>query len=389
MLRLPSLLIAGQTIRFPITDAVSWKLAAALVEPPQASLSLELTQLLRDEPALLAWTAISAVPRDETATIAALAEKLLPLLLSSANDWRSEPLPADSAWQSWLTAAKKLGEQLPQVLALVERSLPQFAADLPLEDHDPASSARLLARVLTGIVQQRQQLLGPQIPSDAALEKAKHQALYQFAYGLSHEINNPLANIASRAQTLLQDEVDPERKRRLATINAQAFRAHEMLADLMLYAKPPALQPELIELRPRLENLVSELQPSAAEQGTQLTLASAVEVAAYCDPIQIEVAVRALIRNSLEALDNGGEIRVGLSSTAEHISIQVHDTGPGIPPEHRSHLFDPFFSGREAGRGLGLGLSKCWRIAELHGGRLSCESPSSGGTIFSLQLPRG
>ena len=61
----------------------------------------------------------------------------------------------------------------------------------------------------------------------AALEAAKLEALYQFAYGLSHEINNPLANIATRAQTLLVDENDPERRRKLATINQQAFRAQD------------------------------------------------------------------------------------------------------------------------------------------------------------------
>src|SRR5881398_3841488 len=81
-----------------------------------------------------------------------------------------------------------------------------------------------------------------------AVEAAKLQALYNFAYGLSHEINNPLANIATRAQTLLADEKDPERRRKLATIVQQAFRAHEMIADLMLFARPPALRLEEIDL---------------------------------------------------------------------------------------------------------------------------------------------
>ncbi len=74
---------------------------------------------------------------------------------------------------------------------------------------------------------------------NAAVERAKITAVYNLAYGLSHEFNNPLANISSRAQALLADEKDPERRRKLAAINAQAFRAHEMIADLMLFAKPP------------------------------------------------------------------------------------------------------------------------------------------------------
>src|SRR5438309_5490961 len=83
---------------------------------------------------------------------------------------------------------------------------------------------------------------------DSALEAAKLQALYNFAYGLSHEINNPLANISARAQTLLLDEKNPERRRKLATIVQQAFKAHEMIADLMLFARPPALRPEAVDL---------------------------------------------------------------------------------------------------------------------------------------------
>src|SRR4051812_4979982 len=83
---------------------------------------------------------------------------------------------------------------------------------------------------------------------EAAVETAKLQALYNFAYGLSHEINNPLANIATRAQTLLVEERDPERRRKLATIVQQAFRAHEMIADLMLFARPPTPKLETVDL---------------------------------------------------------------------------------------------------------------------------------------------
>ena len=66
------------------------------------------------------------------------------------------------------------------------------------------------------------------------LEREKLEALKELAYGASHEINNPLANIAARAQTLLDDEIDPERRRKLLAIHRQALRAHEMIADLML-----------------------------------------------------------------------------------------------------------------------------------------------------------
>ena len=262
---------------------------------------------------------------------------------------------------------------------------------------------------------------------NAAVEAAKLQALYQFAYGLSHEINNPLANIATRAQTLLVDEKDPERRRKLATINQQAFRAHEMIADLMLFARPPAMRLELTDLAALADRVVAEMQEHAKEQGTALVRCGYIEpLLATVDPMQIAVALRALVQNSLEAVRTGGRIEVSaecdvrnaecrpefnvqgskfkvddahsgvpLPSTPQsairnpHFSLIVTDTGPGIPPHIRPHIFDPFFSGREAGRGLGLGLSKAWRIVTDHGGTLTVASPANGGAEFTIKLPGG
>jgi signal transduction histidine kinase len=246
-----------------------------------------------------------------------------------------------------------------------------------------------------------------------AVESAKLEALYQFAYGLSHEINNPLANIATRAQTLLADEPDPERRRKLATIVQQAFRAHEMIADLMLFARPPMLKPETVDLATLASAVVGELQEQAGEQSTALTFRTAAGTwLADADPTHLAVALRALIQNSLEALRHGGTIDVSLALSTEysvlsnreetdatatspprsalrapHFLLSVSDTGPGIPPEIRPHIFDPFFSGREAGRGLGLGLSKAWRIMQLHGGQIVVESEPGRGAKFSIVVP--
>jgi hypothetical protein len=223
----------------------------------------------------------------------------------------------------------------------------------------------------------------------AAVEAAKREALYQFAYGLSHEINNPLANIASRAQTLLIDERDPERRRKLATINQQAFRAHEMIADLMLYARPPEPVLAAVDLVPIADQIAAELQPVAVEQGTTLVReSSAGPLAIQADATQLGVALRALVQNALEALRVGGRVQIGVRAEPTFAVLSVADSGPGIPAEHLPHLFDPFFSGREAGRGLGLGLCKAWRIAELHGGSIQVDLPPTGGAIFSLRLPR-
>jgi signal transduction histidine kinase len=79
--------------------------------------------------------------------------------------------------------------------------------------------------------------------------------------------------------------------------------------------------------------------------------------------------------------------RTSLLPPIRNLKLAVADTGPGITPEIRPHIFDPFFSGREAGRGLGLGLSKAWRIVREHGGTIEVESPSTGGAVFTIALP--
>ena len=216
-------------------------------------------------------------------------------------------------------------------------------------------------------------------------------SMKQLAYGASHEINNPLANIASRAQTLMMDEDDPGRRRRLAKINEQAFRAHEMIADMMLFAHPP--KPDFTQVDPvqLVQTVVEEMQESAAEQQTVIQFLPQPVAELRVDETQLAVAVKALLKNSLESLQNAGKVEIEIQQLSEQpqpmLVITVVDDGPGIAPEAIRHIFDPFYSGREAGRGLGFGLSKAWRIAELHGGEISAESTCHAGARFCLRIP--
>jgi signal transduction histidine kinase len=226
---------------------------------------------------------------------------------------------------------------------------------------------------------------------NARLEHEKLEAMKELAYGAGHEINNPLANIAVRAQTLLKDERDPERSRKLAAIHRQAMRAHEMIADLMLFARPPKLNFEICDLRQIARQIVDELSEIAAEQDTELSLdltANSVEV--LTDRTQLAVAVGALVTNALEATGEGGHVLVSVRQAENGddplAQISVRDDGPGISENIRQRIFDPFFSGREAGRGLGFGLSKCWRIVTDHGGRIVVERPASGGAEVTILL---
>lgn len=222
-----------------------------------------------------------------------------------------------------------------------------------------------------------------------ALLQAKLDAMKELAYGASHEINNPLANIAARAQTLLRDEADPERRRALEAIHQQALRAHEMISDLMLFARPPQLERRPVDVTQLLQRLQAELTAECRRRAVELLITGDASLPSLlADPTQLDVALKALLTNSLEAIGRDGRIDVALSADDARVSISVRDTGPGIAPEARPHIFDPFYSGREAGRGLGFGLSKCWRIVTEHGGSVRCLDAGPPGATFEIELPR-
>jgi signal transduction histidine kinase len=229
---------------------------------------------------------------------------------------------------------------------------------------------------------------------DARLEKEKLEALKELAYGAGHEINNPLANIAARAQSLLLDEMVPERRRKLVAIHRQAMRAHEMIADLMLFARPPKLKPAPCQLQTVVKGVVNELGDLATERTVSLTFrdASNEPILVTADETQLAVAIHAVVNNALEAAPGGNvtvEVGVDGDGTERWAETRISDDGPGISPEIRAHMFDPFFSGREAGRGLGFGLSKCWRIVTDHGGRVVVREPKGRGATISILLPVG
>ncbi len=221
-----------------------------------------------------------------------------------------------------------------------------------------------------------------------AVETEKIAAMAEFAAGAGHEINNPLAVIAGRAQLLLRDEAAPERRRDLALMNAQAMRVHEMIADLRFFASPPELERQVLDLTALVGRVIDEMQPLAARQETAVVFAQGSSIVrTEADPVQLTVALRALCQNALDALGHRGRIEITVSSDGDEALITVADDGPGISPEQRPHIFEPFYSARQAGRGVGMGLSKCWRIVTQHGGRIEVGSHAGSGAVFTIRLP--
>lgn len=237
------------------------------------------------------------------------------------------------------------------------------------------------------------QLTGLESQFQVTLEAEKLESLAELAAGAGHEINNPLAVIAGRAELLLRQETHPGRRHDLATIHAQAFRVRTLISDLMLFARPP--EPRRIETQ--LEELVREVIAGAAARALAREVRVNVNVVGdvprvSIDPTHMAVALSALLDNAIEASPTGRVVTVSIETAmiqhdSHFVRLTVSDDGPGISPEVRRHLFDPFFSGRQAGRGLGMGLAKAWRIVTSHGGTLRVESELGKGARFAIELP--
>jgi signal transduction histidine kinase len=305
-------------------------------------------------------------------------------------------LAADRNLATWAlsTAENRLGRTVNRIDQAAEWLADHLVTELgaTLRGDDAASSSAGIDWRLPALVKKLFDGEQQQADFERRLEREKLDAMKELAYGASHEINNPLANIAARAQTLLDDEQDPQRRQKLIAIHRQAMRAHEMISDLMLFARPPKLKVAPVSLPEMIHKVVGGLLALAEERSVQLDYAaSAMAGEISGDETQLGVALHAVVKNAIEAVDEGGRVSVAVrpSDTAggSWFEIVVSDDGPGVSAEIRRHMFDPFFSGREAGRGLGFGLSKCWRIVTDHGGQVVVHSPAGGGAEVSILLP--
>lgn len=214
------------------------------------------------------------------------------------------------------------------------------------------------------------------------------EALAEFAAGAGHEINNPLATIIGRAQQLLKDERNPQRRQMLQSIGAQAYRVRDMIGDTMLFGRPPAPELQRVTLADVVLQVVSKFGEQFEQSNCKVETTIAPNSAIHADPVQLAIVLNELLRNSRHALQpDGGTIRLSASIANEHVSIEVQDSGVGFSEIERVHAFDPFFSGRQAGRGLGFGLCKCWQILRQHGGRIEIESSTTGTTTVRSFWP--
>lgn len=230
------------------------------------------------------------------------------------------------------------------------------------------------------------------------LNEMKLQSVVELAAGAGHEFNNPLAVIQGQSQFILArmddlevDETREKLKDSLESIVRQAKRINLILRNLMQFARPNVPSPANLECKGIVETVIEKLKDWASEKKVKLSQVDweHFNCSIFADPYQARTILENVTRNAIEAAGVGGWVRIGLENSGSgQIILFVEDSGPGPATEDIANLFDPFFSGRQAGRGQGLGLSVAWRLIKLNKGNITFVLPSGfKPTRFAISFP--
>jgi two-component system NtrC family sensor kinase len=226
------------------------------------------------------------------------------------------------------------------------------------------------------------------------IQNDKMASIGQLVSGVAHELNNPLTSIAGLAELLLERELQPEFSRdHLRVIHDQAERAGRIVRNLLTFARkgvPEKAPVDLNDVAARTSLLiVYELQLHGIELESALHPEPVVVLG---DRHELQQVLLNLVTNAVQAvsaLPPGQARRIAIATAGSNgvAELRVRDTGPGVPPQHASSLFTPFFTTKGPGQGTGLGLSLSYGLIQSHGGVLSYEPPPEGGAEFRIVLP--
>lgn len=212
-------------------------------------------------------------------------------------------------------------------------------------------------------------------------------AVGELAAGIAHEINNALTAIFG--QTEPDESRDPaELRHALGRVDAQARRIADIVQGVLGFARPRPPSPAAIDLAALTAKTLELVRHDIARQGVRLETDFAADLPpAQADPQQLQQVLLNLFGNAIQAMAGQTEawLRVDVLSAGDQLAVRVTDSGPGIAPDIASRIFDPFFSTKAEGSGLGLSVS--YAIARAHGGDLRVDSNPGHGAMFTLLLP--
>ena len=236
------------------------------------------------------------------------------------------------------------------------------------------------------------------VEANRAVARAeKLAAIGRLAAGVVHEINNPLATISACAEALESRVSGGEFKETaalddlreyLGLIRSEAFRCKTITNGLLDFSHTRSSEHVLLNLADVISSAARLLSHQQRGELVDLQIETADDLPLVSgDAGQLQQAVIALATNAIDAMPEGGVLRIGSRRNGNTVVVEVSDTGVGIPQQNITKIFEPFFTTKEIGKGTGLGLAVCYGILTEHEGKLDVQSTPGVGTTFTISLP--
>ncbi len=215
-------------------------------------------------------------------------------------------------------------------------------------------------------------------------QKEKLAAIGELSASIAHELRNPIASMRGSFEMLKEDRLPPETKRRLMDMAiSEMDRLDNIVTDFLLFCNPRPPVMKRFDLSVVVSEVAEMLDNTADNVRIERDVQEGIEIVA--DEQKIRQLLWNLATNAVEAVGEGGEVRLSVYTDDESVILKVSDSGEGIARKNLEKIFYPFFSTKKGGTGLGLSIA--YRIVEEHGGNIGVLSEEGKGTEFSVTIP--
>lgn len=249
---------------------------------------------------------------------------------------------------------------------------------------------------IRGVVLIFQDLTEAKVLEEKIRRQDRLAVIGELAAGIAHELRNPLASISGSAEVLSSGlDLDEEDRKLLDLVVNESSRINDIVEEFLNYSRIQKTERQPVLLRDMIEDVMSlaKNHPSYGD-GRDMEIALKDDIVVMADPAQLKQVFLNLVLNGLEALDGPGFVRVthppegeGLEVDRDMVEIWVQDNGPGIPPDEIKLIFEPFYTNKRGGTGLGLAVVQ--RIIESHDGQILYKPDVGANSTFRVFLPRG
>jgi signal transduction histidine kinase len=218
------------------------------------------------------------------------------------------------------------------------------------------------------------------------VESEKLASVGQMAAAVAHGLRNPLASLRASAQLALRHPDSPAARESLAAIIEEVDRLDKRVAHLLTFSRPAPTHQMRERLGVLVDGAIAPLRSLLADRHVALDLDMPEDLPdVFVDPMKVETAILEIVSNALDAMPDGGRLRLEGAASEGRVALAIRDTGRGIPADVLPNVCEPFFTTRAEGTGLGLAIAR--RFVEQNGGRLELESAPGEGTTVRLAFP--